>query len=324
MKQRIVIIGALLLLLVVFGLILKDLFFDKPESNNNPYDYDLGSLKKGDSLLTLYQEDFHFTPVQEEIRGIAIDNEGRIAVTGNKSVELYDATGKELGSFSVPQNAGCITTDETGNFYIGVEDHLEVYDRTGILKKKWNPANEKSLITAIAVTTNSIYVADAVMKVVYHYEKSGKMVCRIGEKDPENKIPGFVIPSPYFDLGLGRSGELWVVNPGRHTLSQFTPEGKITSTWGIASMAVDGFCGCCNPSHFAVLSDGSFVTSEKGLERIKIYGHDGTFLGMVATPDQFEEGTQGLDLAVDNSDRILVLDPVRKQIRFFTKKRLNP
>ena len=86
-------------------------------------------------------------------------------------------------------------------------------------------------------------------------------------------------------------------------------------------MATEGFCGCCNPSNFAFINDSLFVTSEKAIERVKIYSTDGTFLCVVATPDQFESGTKGLDLAVDKQNRILVLDPVKKMIRIFEPKK---
>jgi len=85
-------------------------------------------------------------------------------------------------------------------------------------------------------------------------------------------------------------------------------------------MQLDGFGGCCNPSHVAMLSDGSFVTSEKGLERVKIHLPSGDFKSVVAAPSQFDEGTKGLDLAVDSKDRILVLDPSRKMVRIFELK----
>jgi hypothetical protein len=162
------------------------------------------------------------------------------------------------------------------------------------------------------------------MRIVYRYDHNGKLFNRIGEKDPENKIPGFIIPSPYFDVAIGRKGELWVANTGRHELEQFTPDGKLVTSWGKASMTIEGFCGCCNPSHFAILSDGSFVTSEKGIERVKIYSSGGSLDCVVATPEKFEEGTRGLDMAVDQKGRILVLDPVKKQVRIFVKKQEPP
>ena len=52
-----------------------------------------------------------------------------------------------------------------------------------------------------------------------------------------------------------------------------------------------------------------------------MYSPEGDFKCVVATPASFNEGTKGLDLAVDAEDRILVLDPERRQVRIFAVKR---
>jgi hypothetical protein len=88
-------------------------------------------------------------------------------------------------------------------------------------------------------------------------------------------------------------------------------------------MALDGFCGCCNPSYIAILPDGTFVTSEKGLDRVKIYTADGRYAGVVAGPEQLSEGTTGLNLAVDSSENIYVLDLSGTKIRVFRLKIKN-
>jgi len=320
MKQKIFIITGLLLLLVIVFFISKDLFFPKGDDNANPYEYDLDKLKKSDSLEVAFKEIKQFTPGLEEIYGIAVDNSDRIYVSGNNGVEIFDNSGKPEKKFSVSGIARSIQVDNTGKIFLGMEDHIEIFDITGKRIGKWKPESKSSILTSIAVTPADVFVADAGEKVVYHYDHNGKLINRIGEKDPQNNIPGFVIPSPYFDLGISHSGLLWIVDPGRHTLMNFSYEGKIISSWGKASMGVDGFCGCCNPSNFAFLSDGTFITSEKGIERIKVYMPDGTYKYLVATPGSFEEGTRGLDLAVDSQERILVLDPVKKKVRFFVKK----
>ncbi len=85
-------------------------------------------------------------------------------------------------------------------------------------------------------------------------------------------------------------------------------------------MELDGFSGCCNPTNICILDDGDFVTSEKGIVRIKIHSPNGKFKTVVATPDDFEKGTTGLDMAVDSKERIIILDPVREQVRIFEKK----
>jgi hypothetical protein len=134
-------------------------------------------------------------------------------------------------------------------------------------------------------------------------------------------VPGFIIPSPYFDLAMGEDGNVWVVNPGRHQLEKYTPDGRLLTSWSKASMDVKGFCGCCNPSNIAILPGGAFVTSEKAIERVKIYDQQGNFVCLVALPSSFEEGTKGLDLAIGVNGEILVLDPVKNFIRVFTEKK---
>jgi len=320
MKQKLFITSALILLLVIIFFIGKDLFFLKGNDKTNPYEYNLENLKKSDSLEVGFKEIKQFTPGLDEIYGIATDPADRIYISGSYGVEIYDNSGKIESEFYVKGVARCVQVDQKGNIFLGIEDHIEVFGPDGKLHSKWEPPGRNSILTSIAITPEDLFVADAGEKVIYHYDHSGKLINRIGEKDPQNNIPGFVVPSPYFDLAVNSSGELWVVDPGRHLFRNFSYDGKLVSSWGKTSMGVEGFCGCCNPSNFAYLSDGSIVTSEKGIERIKLYAPDGTYKCLVATPDSFEEGTRGLDLAVDSQDRILVLDPVKKRVRFFVKK----
>ena len=77
-------------------------------------------------------------------------------------------------------------------------------------------------------------------------------------------------------------------------------------------------------SPFAILNDGAFVTSEKGVPRVKLYDRQGRFVAVVAGTDQFRAGTEGLDLAGDASGRIYVLDPARKAVRVFSKTQVTP
>jgi len=81
-----------------------------------------------------------------------------------------------------------------------------------------------------------------------------------------------------------------------------------------------------------MLPDGGFVTCEKGLVRVKIYNSGGSFVGVVAGPEQFGAGgkssicmlpdeckTGGFDVAVDGEGRIFVLDTVDNIVKVFTR-----
>ena len=320
MKQKIFIIAGLVLLMIVIVIMVGDLFFSKKGDQKNPYDYKLNELKKTDSNQTAYTEALSFRTGLEEIHALACGAGDRIYVGGSKGVEIFEKDGKPAGKFGFEGFASSLALDKKGNFFIGMQDHLEVFDPSGKLLKKWTSISPESFLTSIAVSDSFVFVADYGKRAVYRYDHEGRLINRIGEKDPQKKDPGFIVPSPYFDLALRNNHELWVANTGRHSMEQFSYDGTMNSAWGEASMAIAGFCGCCNPSHFTFLHDGSFVTSEKGIERVKVYSPKGVFQCIVAPPSAFTEGTKGLDLAVDSKDRIFVLDPDRKQIRIFVKK----
>ena len=320
MKQKLYIIGSILLLLIILFFITKDLLFRNKDDIANPYEYNLDQLKKSDSLEIAFKEIKQFTPELDELCGIAVDSSDRIYVSGKNGIEVFYNTGKPEKKFNVNGIARSIDVGNDGNIFVGLDDHIEVFDNDGNLLNKWESESSNSILTSVGVISPDVFVADAGEKVVYHYNLNGKLLNRIGQKDPQHNIPGFVVPSYNFDLGISPSGNLWIVDPGRHLIMNFGYDGILISSWGKTSIGADGFCGCCNPSHFAFFPDGSFITSEKGIERIKVYGPDGIYKYLVASPDSFEEGTRGLDLAVDSQERILILDPMKKKVRIFVKK----
>jgi sugar lactone lactonase YvrE len=320
MKQKLIIIPALVLLLAVIAYMTRDLFFIRSAKEKNPYDFGMDRLRTSDSSLLCFSEVLTFSPAVEEIHGISSTAAGTICVAGSGGVELFSPEGKPLKRLPVEGTVQCLSITPYQTFLLGMTDHVVIMDSGGTILQQWEPVSSKSLITSLATNGSDVFVADAGERIVYRYDFNGRLIGRIGEQDSVRGIPGFVIPSGYFDLAIGRDEELWVVNPGRHLLEAFRPDGTLISTWGESSTSVDGFCGCCNPSHIVVLPDGSFVTSEKGIERIKLIRPSGEFNCLVATPDQFDEGTKGIDLAVDPQGRILVLDPVRKQVRIFASK----
>ncbi len=320
MKNKLTLIFSIVLLLLLVALIAGDLFLDKPNSQKNIYEYDLKALRQVDSSLIAYKEVFSFKINSEAVFGIALDTKDRIYVSGTNMLWIFDSQGELQSRMKVRGDAHAVCISESGNILLGVGNRVDVRKPDGSLNNSFQIKGAKAYISSLVEKNGRVYIADAGQKIVHQYTIDGKKINIIGAKNLEKGIRGFVIPSPYFDLILGRQGELWVVNPGRHALEAYNNEGDLISTWERTSMQLDGFGGCCNPSHVAMLSDGSFVTSEKGLERVKIHLPSGDFKSVVAAPSQFDEGTKGLDLAVDSKDRILVLDPSRKMVRIFELK----
>lgn len=291
-----------------------------PTTEENPFEYNLDAFKKVDPALILYRESDPIHTELTALRGLTVTTDGRILVVGDAALLILDRDGKQLARIELGAPARCVAAGKDGQIYLGMSEHVEVRDTKGAPKASWESLGENAFITAIAVSGDDLYVADAGTRLVWHFSAAGALLGRIGEEDKAKGIPGFLIPSPYFDLAIDPDGFLWVTNPGRHALESFTRDGQLRASWNNESIDLAGFCGCCNPTHLTILTDGSFVTSEKGIVRVKIYKKTRAFEGVVAAPALFADDTVGLDLAADAAGRILVLDPKKNCIRTFVRK----
>jgi len=290
------------------------------ESQNqktNPFEYDLEPIKKTDPTKINYVQVDQIQLKHKKLYGLAVGPKDRIYVTGDNKLSIFDHKGGHLQSVVLDKYALCLAVSPQGYIYLGMSNYVQIYSPKGKQLHVWPDLNDQALFTGIAVTEKNVIVADAGNKRVLWFDCEGRLLKKIGKRDPEKGKTGFIVPSPFFDLALGTQDDIWVTNPGKHMIENYSIWGKFRSSWGKAGWNLEGFCGCCNPTHLAVMSDGRFVTSEKGLPRVKIYDQTGTFQSIVAEPKQFDEGTKGLDLAVDSENRILVLDPVRHAVRVF-------
>ncbi len=290
-------------------------------NQENPFEYDIERFKQSDTELVHYSEVGRIPLELQNVFGVSIGPDDRIYVSGDSSILIFEKDGILHSEIPMKDPVFCLSIDRNHDLYLGMADHVEVYGRNGRRKASWESLGEEAVITSIAVAKESVFVADAGDLIVWKFDKSGNRLKRIGEKDEARDIPGFIIPSPFFDVAIDPDGFLWVANTGRHSLENYTQDGDFRTSWGEFSMEIEGFSGCCNPSHFIILEDGSFVTSEKGIARVKVYNRIGNLVSVVAPPDKFIEGTVGLDLAVDSSLRIFVLDPLQKLVRIFEKKK---
>ena len=264
----------------------------------------------------------------KRLRAIAVGPENRVYVAGDKAILAFDASGSKQSQIELDDSPRCLTV-AAGLVYVGMTEHVEVYDRQGSRQARWPSLGKRALLTSLAVDDESVFVADAGNRVVWHCDKDGKVLKQIGKRDEERHIRGFVIPSPYFDVALSPDGLVRAANPGAHRVEGYTVDGDLEVVWGKASLAIEGFCGCCNPAHFAMLPDGRFVTVEKGLPRVKVYDPTGQFVAVVAGPAQLsptatstEETREDhrlavFDVAADAEGRVLLLDPSGCRVRVF-------
>ena len=338
MKNSVILVGLLVAVAVVVSIIVLfrfDITGEKGSGLSKEFIYDIDDKIKIDSALILYHESVN--PVStgfSKSRAIATDGDGAVYVAGDKSIRLFDVAGNFRKEIKLPDSPRCLAVVKGDKIFIGMKNRVQVYDYRTKQLTGWQALNDKAVLTSIAVLKDDVFVADAGNRIVLRYDTRGKLINRIGKKDKDRNIAGFVIPSPYFDLAVASDGLLRVVNPGRHRIEAYTFDGDLEFWWGKYSSNVEGFCGCCNPVNFVILEDESFITCEKGLVRVKVYDAEGNFAGAVAGPEQLIEPceakicqipancqTGGFDLAVDNRQRVLVLDTIKNVIRTFSKNK---
>ena len=258
----------------------------------NPFAYDVSHLQVTDPKLIAYEEKSRLKAPHAEAKRIAIGADDTLYVCSGNYLTTMKLGGERHLEIAASEPTRCSGVAKDGTIYLGLRDHIEVFDAKGQRKAIWESPGKKPWLTGIAVAVNDVFVADAGNRVILRYDKSGKLIRRIGEKDKDRNILGFVIPSPFMEVELARDGLLRVNNPGRHRMELYTTDGDFEGSWGVTTMGINGFCGCCNPINFTLLPDGKYVTCEKGLPRVKIYSATGEFESVVAGVESFSENAR--------------------------------
>jgi hypothetical protein len=297
------------------------------------FTYDVSRFQKSDPALVRYEEVLRFPVGLERARNIAAAPDGSIFVVGTGGIRKFSPKGEPVLTIPTDDPVYSIALRPNGEILAGRKEKLSVHDADGAVISNWSDMPKGMLPTSIAIVGEQVFVADAENKSLWKFDATGKKTGVIGTRDPDRNIKGFMIPSPYFCVRMAPDGLLRVTNPGEHQIEAYTLDGDLEVAWGKASFSIDGFCGCCNPVSFDVFPDGSFVTCEKGLPRVKLYDSHGGFTGLVAGPEAFPEyikaanaGTphslgSGIYAAIDPQGRVLVLDVVVGDVRIMTLKK---
>ncbi|KAA3632467.1 MAG: hypothetical protein DWQ02_14725 [Bacteroidetes bacterium] len=317
MQQKFVIGFSVVLVLLAVILIARDLFQETPSYTVtcSPDDEER-AMKMIDPALIGYQQINVIETGLKDLTGVSVDENQQVFVCGKNQVTVFSSSGKKIMEFAIDSTANCIkVTDQ--HVYLAFGPQISQYSLNGTQISKWEAFNSNGYITSIAADNDFIYGADAISKRVLKYTINGEFVQEFGKKDPQKKSPGFIIPSLYFDIATGGFNDLWVVNPGYVRLENYSNDGKLRTSWGEPSFENFGFSGCCNPVHMALLPDGSFVTYEKGVDKVKLFSPAGQFQSFVAAAGSFKgESDFQLghnknlvkDMATDKTGLIYILD----------------
>jgi len=302
-------------------------------ASTSPFAYEVDRLSQIDPQLLRYEQVGRISGFGAEPKRIAIGPDDRVYVATKAGVEILDPVQGKTGEIPLSSPARCVAVAGDGTIYVGLRAQLQVFSSKGQSLTAWEIPAKKAWLTGLTVGAKDVFVADSASRVIYRYDRTGKLLGRIGEKNPARNVPGLIVPSPYLDVKLGRDGLLRVNNPGRHCVHLFTSDGDLELSWGKPSLKIEGFCGCCNPIGLALLPDGRCITSEKGLPRVKVFSNDHTLDSVVAGPELFRDNGRagqvsdqsdgtlgGLDTAVDSKGRVFILDIVARDVRVMRRK----
>ena len=332
-----VLIGVLIAgaaVLAVVAVVLVDTTGEQGSGLSAAYNLDAERLAQFDPNLILYEEARPpFATGFDRSRAIVVDDSGLLYLAGDRIVQVLDSDGTVEKIINPSDAPYCLAVSSNGRLFVGLNDHIEVFDTDGQRIATWESIGPDAMLTSVAVSNEDVFVADAGNEVVLHYDLKGNLINRIGEADSDRNIPGVIVPSPYFDVAVAPDGLLRVADPGRMRIEAYTFAGDLEFSWGTGSTAIEDFCGCCNPCNFAMFADGSYVTVEKGLIRVKVYDPDGKFVGVIAGPDQLVKGGAsrvfesvedakkgGFDVAVDAAGKVYILDTIENVVRVFERK----
>jgi len=337
-------IGGLVLAAVVVGIFALmgiDRSGEEGSGLSDAFDYQIESYKNIDPALIRYDRVHEIATGLKEARAVAIGPEDGIYVAGDQAIRVFEPDGTLRQEIALDAPPRCLAVAgaehvHPGRIYVGMQRHVEVLDERGKPAASWESLGEQALLTSLAVAEQDVFAADAGNRLVMRYDPSGQLVGRIEARGSGDQARGFVIRSPFFDVAAGQGELLHVANPGALRIETYSFDGDLEAFWGQPTPAVEGFFGCCNPAHFALLPDGRFVTAEKGLVRVKVYTADGQFDCVVAGPKEldlpkraangslWDQEFKAVDVAADSSGRVLVLDLASGTVQIYQSKQTEP
>lgn len=260
-----------------------------------------------------------------QARGIAVDEQDRILVAADRSIRVFLPEGTPSATINLSAEPICLAARHA-QVVVGFRDHVEWLSPTGQRRATSPTLPGTPALASLAVAENGeVFAADGGNRVIWRFASDGRSMSRLDREGRE-----FSVPHDFFPI-LTDGHQLVVANLGRHRIETITARGVVVSAWGNRTRGLEGFGGCCNPISLARTPSGDFITAEGGLPRIKRFDAAGRFKELLAGPEQLEANARGshetspglshnchsggLELAVDSTERVLVLDRVTAEVR---------
>jgi sugar lactone lactonase YvrE len=216
----------------------------------------------------------------ETLRGIAIDGQDRIHVVGDSTVKVFDVDGKLLQNWKTGLPGFSVDVDDDGNVWVGQWQQVEIYDANGQSVDTWTDPDRLGLVTAIDANKDGVLLADASARWIRRYDRDGKFLNNIGEQHRKGgfHIPNGIVDFDVDAQGIVHVANPGMHRVERYKadgeyLDYF---GKFDG------QDPAGFPGCCNPTNLTLDAAGRVMVTEKATPRVKVYSPAGELLTVVA------------------------------------------
>src|SRR5581483_1755836 len=113
--------------------------------DKNSFNYQaLDSAKhwKTDPKLIGYAEVTRWRSQRIGARRLAVSPDGRIQVCADNYISSYSEQGDLGPEIALPGLGSCIATTEGGDLYVGLRDHIEVFDKKGTRRRSEEHTSE--------------------------------------------------------------------------------------------------------------------------------------------------------------------------------------
>lgn len=302
----------LALLISIFTLSCLILFFVLEQLDLTPGKTPIISLNNRPAKLTHVQQvDLrHLSP-----RALAMTNKQDLWLVGFKAIYLFSPSREIVKKIALAFEPIAMTASDNETLFLASRKQifkLRLSKKETLIEPlgPFKNSPSKLYITALALSGQTLFVADAGQRLLHAFNIKGQHLWSIpGEQK-------FIIPSSTFDVASDGATGVWVTNPGRHQLEHYHQSGKYLSLWRPEKK--NKFLGCCNPIHFVRLADDHFAFMEKGRIRIRVFSPAGQLQKVIADQDQFPlRGDFNYDFTADRAGNFFVLDVANKQLRVF-------
>jgi sugar lactone lactonase YvrE len=252
---------------------------------------------------------------RRELRAVACDGDGNWLLAGDQEVKRLTPDGDLVTRWPTSRPGWSLTVDDEGRVWVGEQGRIEIFSHDGELEDTWQDEGLFRQVTALAVTSEDVFVADVGSRWIHRVDRTGSLLNHIGD---HHRKGGFHIPNGVLDFALDDDGTLVVANPGMHRVERYLADGTSRGFFGrFGQHDPAAFPGCCNPTNLTLGPGGEIVVSEKAGPRVKIFDRDGGLIEVVADTEQFDAACKNLDLAVNPQGVIGVADTVMLSLAIF-------